>query len=77
MLAVLVGLRLQRLDVLALLRHRHGFLRVVETLLGQLDHLGLLERDVLAIVFQYDGGIVAFVVFGLFLALFALFLFLL
>jgi hypothetical protein len=44
--------------------------------LGQLDHLGLLQRDILAIVFQHNGGIVACVVFGLVLALFALFLFL-
>jgi hypothetical protein len=63
--------------VLALLRNRHRFLRVVEALLGQLDHLGLLQRHILAIVFQHNGGIVAFVVFGLFLTLFALFLLLL
>ncbi len=75
-LPVLGGLRLCGFDLFPFLGDRHGLLRVVESLLGKLDDLGLLEWDLLAIVLERDGGIVlsfflflAFLAFGSFLAL--------
>ena len=71
-------LRALRLDSLAIFSKRHRLLGVVESLLGKLKCLGLLQGDILAVMLDRDGGFILWLVLDfLFLALFLLLLFLL